>query len=127
LARSKYKPGQIVWARVPDRNEIIKGEPRPILVLLTHPSDKRAPLWGIAISTRKDIDPKDPTIEMPWNAETGDTTGLFEWCAAVLLWFVQVPQETIERISGCVNEEFFAMVQQRVAEARSEQAKRVRR
>jgi hypothetical protein len=50
---------------------------------------------------------------MPWHPEHGDTTGLFEWCAVVLLWFVLVPQENVEEKSGQVTKAFLNQIIER--------------
>jgi hypothetical protein len=118
VAKPRYKQKQVVWAKVPDRNGVVKDQPRPVLIVLTHPTDKRAPLYGLGISTREDLDPSDPTIEMPWDAQTGSTTGLYKRCAVVLLWAVHVPQEAIAEVSGSVSDEFFEMVSRKMEEAR---------
>lgn len=89
-------------------------------MVLTHPTDKRAPLWGLAISTRKDLDASDPIVEMPWDATTGSTTGLYEWCEAVLLWPVNVPQDQINNASGHVSGEFLERVEKALEAARLE-------
>jgi hypothetical protein len=118
VAKHKYKPGQVVWAKVADRNGVVKDAPRPVLVLMVHPTVRSADLVGLAVSTRADIHPEDdPVIEMPWDAQTGSCTGLFEWCAAVLLWRVIVPQSDIERMSGTVPPEFMSSLEERLKEA----------
>jgi hypothetical protein len=119
VGRSVYRPGQIVWAKVPDRNGIIKPVPRPILVVMIHPTVRTAPVIGLAISTRPDIHPEnDPIVEMPWDAQTGSCTGLFEWCAAVLLWPVRVEQNQIESVTGAISPELLALVGEKLKEAR---------
>ena len=117
MAKRKYKPGQVIWAKVADRNGVIKPEPRPIVVVLTHPTNRKADLLGLAVSTRAEIDENDPVVEMPWDAETGSSTGLFQWCAVVLLWRVTVPQSDVERISGSVSDEFMKALSEKVKEA----------
>lgn len=117
MAKPRYKPGQVIWARVPDRNGVVKDKARPILVILVHPKIRDAPLFGLAISTRADNYPQDdPVIEMPWDASTGSTTGLYEWCAVVLLWRVAVEQVDIERTSGAVSDEFMETLSEKMKE-----------
>jgi hypothetical protein len=119
VAKPRYKPGQIVWAKVPDRSGIIKATARPVLIVMVHPTVRTAPLRGLAISTRRDIDPdNDPIVEMPWDAKTGSTTGLYEWCAAVLLWPVDVEQSAVEKVSGAISDELLAEVGRKLEEAR---------
>jgi hypothetical protein len=106
LAKVKgYKSGDVVWAKVADRNGVTKPEPRPLLVIRPEPV-QNSPLCCLGISTRRAVDPDDPVIEMPWDAATGDTTGLYEWCAVVLLWFVLLPLEDVEEKSGVVRPSF---------------------
>jgi hypothetical protein len=125
VAKPKYRPGQIIWASVPDRHGVIKPNPRPILLTLVHPTVRSAPVMGLAISTRGDIDPQnDPVVEMPWDAKTGASTGLFEWCAVVLLWPVSVEQRDIVKVSGSVPSDFLEKVSDRLKQARFWQAQR---
>ena len=39
---------------------------------------------------------------MPWDAVTGDTTGLYEWCRVVLLWHVLLTRRMWSGRSGAV-------------------------
>ncbi len=117
---------------MPDRNGIVKDNPLPILVTLTHPTNRKAPLFGHGISTDPKNDPDDPAIEMPWDAKTGSTTGLYKWCRVVLLWQVEVPQEIIVDVTGdtkrgYVEPEFLKVVEEKVQEARLWQLQRRRR
>jgi hypothetical protein len=118
VAKPKYKVGDVIWARVADRNGIVKSEPRPLLVMLTHPTEKRADLFCLAISTRTGADPADPYVVMPWDEKTGSTTGLFTWCAVVLFWPVFVPQANVVRVSGSVSLDFVATISRQVEEER---------
>ena len=86
----------VVWARVPDRNGVVKDDPRPLLVIQPLPIAPQGSLCCLAISTDPKDDPADPAIEMPWDAETGSTTGLYEWCRVVLLWRVYVDQTAVD-------------------------------
>lgn len=107
----------MVWAKVADRNGIVKDTPRPVLVLMVHPTVRNADLIGLAVSTRADIHPEDdPVVEMPWDAQTGSCTGLYQWCA-VLLWRVIVRQGDIQRTSGAVSSEFMSSLAQTLKEA----------
>ena len=109
----------VVWAAgVPDRNGIIKPVERPLLITSVHPTDKKAPLVAHCISTRRDNPASDPVAEMPWDANTGSTTGLFEWCAVVLRWFVILEQDQVTKITGHVSDEFLDDVLQKIADAR---------
>lgn len=110
--RKGYRSGDVVWVRdVPDRNGNAKPDPRPLLIIEPDPIDAGYPLCCLGISTRPGEDEKDPSVEMPWDAATGGTTGLFEWCRVVLLWFVQVAdQSQVVKRSGRVNADFLARV-----------------
>jgi hypothetical protein len=127
VSRRRYTPGQIVWAHVPDRNGVAKPDPRPILVTITHPTDRKAPLMGHAISTDPKNDPEDPAIEMPWDAQTGSTTGLYKWCRVVLLWPVLVEQKAIAQTTGSVSPQFLEMTLAKIQEARLWQLQRRKR
>ena len=106
-----YKPGQVVWVpNVPDRSGNAKPQPRPLLVIEPAPANRQSQLCCLAISTNPTEDPADPAIEMPWDAKDGGSTGLFEWCRVVLLWFVPVDQANVERQSGAVDLAFLARV-----------------
>jgi hypothetical protein len=100
-----------VWARdIPDRSGNVKPQARPLLVVQPGPIDRNSPLCCLAISTDPKLDPGDPAIEMPWDADDGGTTGLRAWCRVVLLWFVLVDQVLVEEISGSVDPLFLARV-----------------
>jgi hypothetical protein len=114
VAKPKYKAGDVIWARVADRSGVVKPEPRPILVVFP-PKAPAEDLLGLAISTREELDPEDPRVEMPWDAATGSTTGLYRWCAVVLLWAVRVPFKDIVERSGSA---FFQQVSEKAKEAR---------
>jgi hypothetical protein len=108
----------VVWARVPDRNGVMKPEPRPLLITSVHPVKKRAPFVAHCISTRRNNSAADPVIEMPWSAVDGDTTGLFEWCAVVLKWAVILNPVDVVDSTGRVSAEFLNHVLERIAEVR---------
>jgi hypothetical protein len=107
--RKRHKAGQVIWARVADRNGVVKENPRPLLVIKPDPIGQ-SHLCCLAISTRPGDDPDDPAIEMPWDAATGETTGLYAWCRVVLLWFVPVAQGEVVEISGAVTPSFLERV-----------------
>jgi len=98
---SAIQPGSVVWAVVPDRNGQNSKE-RPLLVIPPAPNGPGAMLCCLAISTEPGDDPADPAIEMPWNAEDGDTTGLYQWCRAVLLWHMLIDPSQVTDHSGRV-------------------------
>src|SRR5688500_9736875 len=109
----------VVWPEgVPDRNGVVKPWARPLLITSVHPTDKKGPLVAHCISTRKDNPDCDPVVEMPWNASTGDSTGLYQWCAVVLRWFIILEQDQIQRVSGEVSGAFLADVIRRIDDAR---------
>lgn len=107
----------VVWAKVPDRNGIVKPQPRPLLVTSVHPTNKKAPFVAHCISTRRENPPSEPIFEMPWDAKTGDRTGLYRWCAVVLRWSVIVEQDQVEDISGDISDEMLAEIRRRIADA----------
>ncbi len=107
----------VVWAKVPDRSGIVKPDPRPLLITGVHPTIKNAPFVAHCISTRTELNPLDPVFEMPWNAQTGSTTGLYEWCALVLRWSLIVDPKDVEDISGTVTDSMLASIQQRIVDA----------
>jgi hypothetical protein len=110
-SRKRFKSGQVVWAsRVPDRNGFAKDEARPLLVIRPDPIGAQSPLCCLAISTVPDDDPSNPAIEMPWDARTGDITGLYKWCRVVLLWHVLIDQQNVEEVSGLVTPSFLEHV-----------------
>ena len=47
---------------------------------------------------------------MPWDAKTGDTTGLYKWCRVVLLWHVLLDQKDVEEVSGIVPPSLLARI-----------------
>jgi len=105
---SKFKPGQVIWAaNVPDRNGVAKPDPRPLLIIRPEPLNLNSPLCCLGISTDPKTDRSDPAVEMPWDAETGSTTGLYKWCRVVLGWHVLIDQDQAE-VSGTVSESFLA-------------------
>jgi hypothetical protein len=109
--KTTFKPGQVIWApNVADRNGVRKPQARPLLVIQPAPSTRQDHLCCLCISTDPQDDPDDPAILMPWSAEDGDTTGLYQWCRVVLLWFVQIDQSAVEEVSGFVTAAFLGNV-----------------
>ena len=108
--KKRYRPGQVIWAKVADRNGVIKDQPRPLLVIHPGPETSQTPLCCLCISTDPKTDPDDPAIDMPWDASTGDTTGLYKWCRVVLLWHVLLDQDTVTEVSGVVLSSFLDRV-----------------
>jgi hypothetical protein len=106
----KFRPGQVIWAKVADRNGIVKDQPRPLLVIHPGPDNTQSPLCCLCMSTDPKTDPQDPAIEMPWDAKTGDTTGLYTWCRVVLLWQVLLDQKDVEEVSGVVAPSLLARI-----------------
>jgi hypothetical protein len=104
----------VVWAKVPDRNGVVKPGPRPLLITSIHPIDKKAPFVANCISTRLDNRDSDPTIEMPWDSMTGKGVGLYRKCVVVLRWIVVVEQSQVIDITGKVEADFFTYVLQRI-------------
>lgn len=86
----------IVWARVPDRNGVVKDQPRPLVIINVHPTDKKAPFVACCISTRPQKETDEPIIELPWDEKTGGVTGFYRWCALVLRWRVIVEQSAVD-------------------------------
>jgi hypothetical protein len=84
VAKRRFENGMVVWARVPDRNGVIKPNPRPLLITSVHPVNKKAPFVAHCISTQLDNRATDPTIEMPSDPKTGAGVGLFSRCVVVL-------------------------------------------
>jgi hypothetical protein len=110
-SRKRFKSGQVVWAsKIPDRNGVAKDQARPLLVIRPDPVSVQSPLCCLAISTEPSGDPSSPAIEMPWDARTGDTTGLYKWCRVVLLWHVLVDPQNVEEVSGLVTPSFLERV-----------------
>jgi hypothetical protein len=72
----------------------------PIIGDSSRPINRDAILCCIAISTVPGDDPNDPAVEMPWDAKTGSTTGLYRWCRAVLLWHVSLEQSKVTDHTG---------------------------
>ena len=97
-----FQRGDIIWAKVPDKNGYVKPDPRPLIVLLSQPSPQ-AKVDALAISTRTP-NAKDETFPVPWDAQTGDCTGLRKPCFVVLRWALQVDPNDIESVSGRVPE-----------------------
>lgn len=107
--KTTFKPGQVIWVpTVPDRNGVPKPQARPLLVIEPAPLNGRDHLCCLCISTDPEDDPDDPAILMPWSADDGDMTGLYQWCRVVLLWFVQIDQSAVEEVSGRVTAAFLA-------------------
>lgn len=96
----------IIWARVPDRNGVVKPDPRPLVIVDVHPTVKTAPVVAHCISTRPPQE-NDPIFPLPWNADDGSCTGLYQWCAVVLKWWVQVDQKQIVKTSGSIPPDMF--------------------
>jgi len=109
--KTAFKPGQVIWVpNVPDRNGVCKPQPRPLLVIDPAPSSQQDHLCCLCVSTDPEEDLDDPAMVMPWNAEDGDTTGLYQWCRVVLLWFVQIDQSAVEEVSGRVTPAFLGNI-----------------
>lgn len=106
--RKGHRSGDVVWANVPDRNGVMKF--RPLLVIKPDPADATSNLCCLAISTDPKNDPNDPGIEMPWDAQTGDITGLHQWCRVVLKWHVLVSPADVVRHTGFVTSGFLEEV-----------------
>jgi hypothetical protein len=110
VAQRRFKNGMVVWALVPDRNGITKPDPRPLLIISVHPKLKRGPFVAVAISTRADISPSDPVIEMPWDSATGGGIGLRKYCCAVLGWKPIVDPGDVLECTGEVQPDFLDRV-----------------
>ena len=110
MSKSKYQPGDVVWAIVKDRNGVEKPTPRPLLVIPPAADNTEQALCCLCVSTDPKLDPNDPTFELPWDADTGSTTGLYQWCAAVLLWFHTVDQNRVIDRTGHVSNAILAGV-----------------
>ena len=82
-------------------------------VIQPGPINRQCPLCCLCISTDPKDDPEDPAMEMPWDAGSGSTTGLFEWCRVVLLRHVIIDQDKVAKKSGSVNSAFLADVRLR--------------
>src|SRR4051794_14098056 len=85
----------IVWARVPDRSGVIKPNPRPLVILSVHPN-KKGPFVACCVSTQPAADTDEPIFELPWDAQTGSSTGFYKRCAAVIRWQVIVEQTDVD-------------------------------
>jgi hypothetical protein len=96
VARRKFKAGMIVWARVPDRNGVVKPNPRPVVITSVHPSVKNAPFVAYAVSTRPEKDTDEPIFPLPCDPQTGGTTGFYQWCALVLRWQLIVEPDQVD-------------------------------
>lgn len=107
----RYRSGDVVWAIVRDKNGYAKPDPRPLLVIQPDPPSKEHYLCCLAISTVPDRD--DPAMEMPWDAKTGDTTGLRKWCQVILLWHDLVHPDDVEEKTGVVTQAFLREVMER--------------
>ena len=118
MAKRKFRKGMVVWVSgIPDRRGAVKDRPRPLLITGLHPSVKAAPFVAYAISTRKELSARDPYYELPWDAETGGRTGLFDWSAVVLKWSILVEQRDVIDVSGSVSDEMLAEIQRKIVDA----------
>ena len=104
----------VVWAKVPDRNGVVKSNPRPLLITSVHPTNKKAPVVANCISTRLENRECDPTIEMPSDPKTGNGLGLYTRCVVVLRWVVLVEPDRIVDVTGKVEPEFLNFVLSRI-------------
>ena len=109
MAKPKFRPGDVVWGMAQDRNGVTKPERRPLLIIHPGPQTREQNLVCLCVSTRGGADPADPPIEMPGDAETGSTSGLFKPCRVVLLWRVLIDQRSVQK-SGRVTDAFLARV-----------------
>jgi hypothetical protein len=121
MARRKFKEGMIVWARVPDRSGILKTNPRPLVILSLHPTDKTAPFLAGCVSTRPAKETDEPIFELPWDAQTGSCTGFYERCALVLRWQVIVDEDQVDPTIrfGQLPKEMFAEILRAIEDART--------
>jgi hypothetical protein len=99
--RDDNKPGNVVWAYIPDRKGRNSKE-RPLLIIPPPQNAPGAVICCLAVSTEPEDDPADPAVEIPWNAVHGDMTGLYEFSRAVLLWHVQLDPFQITEHTGKV-------------------------
>jgi len=104
--------GSVIWATVSDRNGQNR-KCRPLLVIEPLPSTKGAVYCCLAISTDPTTDPADPTIEIPWDKDSGDITGLYQFSRTVLLWHVQVDPGDIEDHTGRITQTQFNEIKRR--------------
>jgi hypothetical protein len=111
----------IVWARVPDRSGIVKPDPRPLVITAVHPSVKKAPFVAYGCSTRPEKDTDEPIFPLPWDAQTGGTTGFQQWCALVLRWQVIVEQDQVDQTIpfGEIPPELFEKILRAIDDART--------
>jgi hypothetical protein len=114
VARRRFENGMVVWAKVPDRNGVVKPTPRPLLITAVHPTNKKAPFVANCISTQLDNRATDPAVEMPSDPKTGSGLGLFRRCVVVLRWVVIVEQGQVVDITGKVDREFLEYVLKRI-------------
>ena len=110
----------VVWARVPDRSGIVKDNPRPLVIISVHPTLKKGPFVACCVSTRPKEETDEPIFELPWDAETGSTTGFYQWCALVLRWQVIVePDQVDENIPfGEIPKELFQEILRAIENAK---------
>ena len=111
----------VVWARVPDRNGIIKPNPRPLVITSIHPTDKQAPFVAYCVSTRPAEETDEPIFELPWDAQTGSCTGFYKRCALVLRWQVIVEQDQVDQTIpfGQIPEEMFHAIVRAIDDAKT--------
>jgi hypothetical protein len=111
----------VVWARVPDRNGSIKPDPRPLVITSVHPTNKKAPFVACCVSTRPEKDTDEPIFPLPWDAQTGSTTGFYKWCALVLRWQVIIEQDQVDESIrfGDIPKEMFAEIRNAIKDAQT--------
>jgi len=114
VSKRRFENGMVVWAKVPDRNGVIKWNPRPLLITSVHPTNKKAPFVANCISTCLDNRDNDPTIEMPSHPKSGKGVGLYKRCVVVLRWVVVVEQSQVVDITGRVKPELLSYVLNRI-------------
>ena len=93
--------GQIVWAKIKDRNGIEKTHP---VVIITDSSEipTESALVGVAVTaTFGDPLPKW-AVEIPWSTAGESKTGLRRRSAAVCNWLVELDKQNVDRIIGFV-------------------------
>jgi hypothetical protein len=94
-----YPPGSILWAYTLDRNGC-NGKVRPLVAIPPPPIDLNSPICCLAISTDPENQLTDPAVEVPWDAATGEVTGLYQKSRAVVLWHVQVAYADVKECTG---------------------------
>jgi hypothetical protein len=99
MSKRRIQPGDVVWAVTCDRNGQNSQE-RPLLAIPPAPLNPLAIICALAISTDPKDDPSDPAIELPWDANTGSTTGLYEFSRVVLLWPVPLEPVQVTQMTG---------------------------